>query len=178
MIVKRNTVILYHATKRKNLSSILKHGLDPNFAKPYQPTPEEIKVYLNSKGIYLDSYEPRVPSYYIPGIIWLGDEEMVRKFMNKALNRFQDNSSVLLRVEIPKSELNKIKITNPALLGCKSAEEFIGIYKKSSLLDKIINFGGAKMKSDEDLRKEFQIRKEHMTVVMGKINPKYITIVN
>lgn len=178
MIVKRNTVTLYHATKKKNLSSILKHGLDPSFAKPYQPTPEEIKTYLNSKGIYLDSYEPRVPSYYIPGIIWLGDEEMVRRFMNKALNRFQDNSSVLLKIEIPKSELDKIKITNPALLGCKSEKEFIDIYKKSPLLDKIINFGGAKMKSDEDLRKEFKIRKEHMTVVMGKINPKYITIVN
>lgn len=90
--------------------------------------------------------------------------------MNKALNnRFQDNSSVLFRVEIPKSELDKIKITNPALLGCKNEEEFIDIYKNFSLLDKIINFCGAKMKSDEDLRKEFKIRKEHMTVVRERL---------
>lgn len=159
MIVKRKTISLYHTTKRENLDSILKHGLDPAYAKPYKPKPEEIKSYLNSKGIYLDTYEPRVPSYYIPGIIWLGDEEMVRKFMEKALNRFEDNSSVLLKIEIPESELNRMKITNPALLGCKTPKEFIKKYEDSSFMNKIIDFGGASKKNTRETRKRVLLEK-------------------
>lgn len=163
--------------KKYNLDSILKHGLDPSFAKPYRPSSEEIKSYLNSKGIYLDNYEPRTPSYYIPGIIWLGDEEFVRHYMKKALNRFQDNSSILLKVEIPRKVLEKIIITNPALLGCKSSNEYIDLYKKSSFLDRIINFRGVKTKTDEDLKKEFDMLKNHVVVIKGKIEPKYLTVI-
>ncbi len=176
MILKRNTVTLYHATKRKNLESILRHGLDPVYAKPYTPSEDEIKSYLNSKGIFLDSYEARVPSYYIPGIIWLGDIEFVNHFKTKALNKFQDNSSIILKIEIPEVELRRIKIDNPALMGCKTPREFIDRYNNSSFTDKIINFGGASQKTPEKLEKEFYKRKDHMVVVKGKIDPKYITV--
>lgn len=149
MIVKRNTVILYHATKRKNLSSILKHGLDPNFAKPYQPTPEEIKVYLNSKGIYLDSYEPRVPSYYIPGIIWLGDEELSEadKSSSDAHFKFLKDDTYTIKGDIdPKyikesKKYNKYKLRDFGKYVKNNPKRFIKGVGKASLGGGLISLG-------------------------------------
>ena len=178
--MKEEIITLYHVTLRKNLKSILEHGLDPKFAKTFQYDWEFVKKKLEEKGIDTSTITPdskTTPTYYetLPyKIIWLGDEGVVEKYGNVIKEGNLDN--IIFQINIPKKELEKIIVPNPALYGKTNFEDWFEYTRSITNPLNRIRDGLGVRKTDRENMLERYNRRLKMVTVNGKIDPMYLTL--
>lgn len=139
-----------HATQKKNVESILKHGL------------------LGTKSHSKDSITNM--SRNITGsrkdLVYLSNDGRSSNLIKKVCDEFL-GGGVILNISIPYEDYKKMKVVdNPELLGSKNYDDFINRYKKK--------YKRTLSKSELPSEEYYDIMSKGTTVIEGNISPKYI----